>query len=179
MVKKIKRSISIYAVIIPPVTMKERQSQRLLRIGWYIIAVPTCLGLAYLNYEQEILVPRRLKENLTLTPRVTEAAEGEEIQNPTQIASSKTPLPTSFRKFVIPPGWECGMVNNPDNLSFEPAWPEAPTASHVLVLPGVGEAGYDNPPYLLIHWDGSSEEIPNLEGLNLVFNGEIVCVKAN
>ena len=158
--------------------MKERQPKRLSRIGW-VIAVPTCIWLAYLNYREEVLLPKRAEENLTLTPRATEAAQIDEAQYQTQIASSSTPLPTSFRKFVNPPGWKCGIVNNPDNIGFDAAIPEAPTASHVLVLPGVGEPGYDNPPYLLVHWNGSSEEIPNLEGLNLVFNGELVCVKAN
>lgn len=70
----------------------------------------------------------------------------------------------------------CGLVNNPDSAGYKPDMPEAPTASDVLDLQGVGKEGIDPPPYIHVKVSGGIVEVTLLSDLGLVHNGDQICV---
>jgi len=117
---------------------------------------------------------------LTTTPHLTDTATAVQIvpsqtPGPYHATATMAPTPTQESYLVDPPGWDCGIVNNPDTDGYKPNLQDAPTASHVLALPGVGETGVDDPPYLLIRKDSPPVKALSQAELHLVINGDKIC----
>lgn len=95
----------------------------------------------------------------------------ESTSSPTNSFVTAAPLDTATSTPDISLIWNCGFVNNPNNLDgYNSNLPDAPTASHVLALPGIGKSGVDNPPYLL-----NGRLVSQLSDLSLVRNEDEVC----
>lgn len=115
------------------------------------------------QHRQRLMQPTSIPTLPSFTPEAT--------SNPTSQFVTATPLDTATPTLDLSPIWDCGFVNNPNNLDgYNSNLPDAPTASHVLALPGIGKSGVDNPPYLL-----NGRLVSQLSDLSLVRNEDEIC----
>lgn len=126
------------------------------------------------NYYEQL---RQADKAMTQTapPTIEPSQTPFPTDNPTDFPIlMETPTPDILSQIIS--GGECGMVNNPESINFDPSKPAAPTASHVLLL--IGRSGIDAPPYVLIKPGEEPKLITqDYKALNFVINGDIICVK--
>lgn len=155
------------------------QNHNIRYVEFLLVDAVAALATILVLHQVERYFDARHREQLGHpTPLPTLVSPAEFVATPTVVLIDTTALPTLALTGTPPPEidlslWDCGIVNNPDqSFRYNANFPFAPTASHVLALPGIGRPGVDDPPYLL-----NGKLVEALSDLNHVVNGYQVCAR--